>query len=113
MIAGDTDPISARLPDRYRARPFEDRDREPLVEEHNADAHPMESQDAEEWRMWERMAPDATQIRIVVEGPSGVAATAYVGAGALMRHPDGAQNGGVSVFRADRGQGIGSALLGA
>ena len=113
MIAGDTDTISARLPDKYRARPFEDRDREPLVEEHNADAHPMEYQDAEEWRMWERMAPDATQVRIVVEGPSALAGTAHVGAGAMMRHPDGAQNGGVSVFRADRGKGIGSALLGA
>src|SRR5438132_11948756 len=113
MIAGDTDTISARLPDKYRARPFEDRDREPLVEEHNTDAHPMEYQVAEEWRMRKRMAPDATQIRIVVEGPSALAATAHVGAGALMRHPDNAQNGGVSVFRADRGKGVGPALLGA
>ena len=113
MVAADTDRLTARLPDGYRARPFEDHDREPLVEEHNADAHPMEYQDAEEWRIWERMAPDDTQIRIVIDGPNGIAGTGHIGAGAMMRHPDGAQNGGVSVFRADRGKGIGSALLGA
>jgi len=70
MIAADTDRLTARLPDGYRARPFEDHDREPLVEEHNADAHPMEYQDAEEWRIWERMAPDDTEIRIVIDGPN-------------------------------------------
>lgn len=111
MIAADTDRLTARLPDGYRARPFEDHDREPLVEEHNADAHPMEYQDAEEWRIWERMAPDDTQIRIVIDGPNGIAGTGHIGAGAMMRHADGAQNGGVSVFRADQGKGIGSALL--
>jgi len=113
MIAADTDRLTARLPDGYRARPFEDHDREPLVEEHNADAHPMEYQDAEEWRIWSVWAPDDTEIRIVIDGPNGIAGTGHIGAGAMMRHPDGAQNGGVSVFRADRGKGIGSALLGA
>src|SRR5207247_9958887 len=84
MIAADTDRLTARLPDGYRARRVEDHDREPLVEEHNADAHPMEYQDAEEWRIWERMAPDDTQIRIVNKGPNGIAGTGHIGAGAKM-----------------------------
>src|SRR5207245_3074139 len=111
MIDADTDRLTARLPNGYRARPFEDHDRESLVEEHNADAHPMEYQDAEEWRIWERMAPDDTQIRIVIDGPNGIAGTGHIGAGAMMRHDDGAQNGGVSVFRAEQGKRVGSAVL--
>jgi ribosomal protein S18 acetylase RimI-like enzyme len=110
MIAADTDRITAKLPKGYRARPFVDADREPLVAERNATVHPMEQQDAAEWRVWERMAPDATLLRIVAEGPNGLAAYANIGAGSMMRHPDGAQNVGVSVFRADRGKGLGSAL---
>ena len=35
MIALDTDRLTASLPKGYRARPFEDRDREPLVAERN------------------------------------------------------------------------------
>src|SRR5687768_17590899 len=58
VIAPDIDRISATMPRGYRARPFEDRDREPLVEERNSWSHPMEYQVAEEWRAWERMAPD-------------------------------------------------------
>jgi GNAT superfamily N-acetyltransferase len=112
VIAPDTERISATMPPGYRARPFEDRDREPLVEERNSWSHPMEYQVAEEWRAWERMAPDPTLLRIVVEDGGGrVAAYANVGAGSMMRHPDGALNGGVTVARADRGKGIGSALL--
>jgi mycothiol synthase len=112
MIAIDAERISATLPKGYHARPFEDGDRESLVAERNAWSHPMEHQSAEEWRTWERMAPDDTQYRVVVVDERGrVAATANISAGAMMRHPDGAQSGGVAVSRADRGKGIGSALL--
>lgn len=113
MIAIDTERITAALPKGYRARPFEDADREPLVAERNAESHPMEHQSAAEWRVWEQMAPDETQYRVVVVDATGrVAALANVGAGAMMRHPDGSLNGGVGVGRADRARGLGSALLG-
>ena len=112
MITIDTDPITARLPSGYRARQFRDSDREPLVEERNSWLHPMERQDAGEWRTWERFAPDETLYRIVVEDPSGgIAAYANLSAGGVIRHADGAQGGGVSVARAHRRRGIGSVLL--
>ena len=108
----DLERVSARLPTGYRARQFEDRDREPLIEERNTWFEPMEHQDAEEWRNWERIAPDPTQYRIVVEDPGArVIGSANLGAGAVARHPDGAQTGGVGVARAHRGRGIGTALL--
>src|SRR5204863_3902039 len=73
---------------------------------------PMEQGSAEEWRIWERMSPDDSLLRFVVEDESGrVAAMANLSNGGAFRHPDGAQSGGVSVARADRGKGIGSALL--
>src|SRR5690242_991877 len=82
MIAVDTDRLTASLPAGYRARPFEDRDREPWVAERNTWYGPMEQSSAEEWRTWERMAPDETRLRITVDDPSGkVAAIADVGAG--------------------------------
>jgi len=112
MIALDTDRLTASLPNGYRARPFEDRDREPMVAERNTWYGPMEQGSAEEWRAWETIAPDDSRLRITVEDESGrVAAMADVSAGGTSRHPDGAQSGGVSVARADRGKGIGSALL--
>lgn len=112
MIALDTDRLTASLPKGYRARPFEDRDREPWVEERNAWYGPMESGNAEEWRMWEGMSPDPTLWRICVDGPAGhIAAMADLSQGGPLPRPDSAQVGGVSVARADRGKGIGSALL--
>jgi GNAT superfamily N-acetyltransferase len=72
----------------------------------------MQQGSAEEWRIWERMAPDDSRIRIVVEDSSGrLAAMADAGSGGAVRHPDGALSGGVSVARADRSRGIGSVLL--
>ncbi|OLC22242.1 MAG: hypothetical protein AUH33_00155 [Chloroflexi bacterium 13_1_40CM_68_21] len=111
MIAS-TDRINARLPAGYRARPFADTDREPLVAERNSWFGPMEQREADEWRTWERMAPDDTLYRITVEDAGGrVVGLADLSAGGMMRHPDGAQHGSVSVARRDRGRGIGSALL--
>ncbi len=112
VIAVDTERLTASLPAGYRARPFEDRDREPWVTERNTWYSPMEQGSAKEWRTWEAMAPDESRLRIAVEDPSGrLAAIADVGAGGAFQHPDGAQSGGVSVGRADRGKGIGSSLL--
>ena len=112
MIALDTDRLTASLPKGYRARSFEDRDREPLVAERNTWYGPMEQGSAEEWRIWEAMSPDDSLMRLVVEDESGrVVAMADLSDGGAIRHPDGAQSGGVSVARADRGKGIGSALL--
>lgn len=72
----------------------------------------MEQSSAEEWRIWETMAPDRSRLRIVVEDESGgIAAMADVGSGGAVPHPDGAQSGGVSVARTHRGKGIGSVLL--
>jgi len=112
MIAVDTERLTASLPAGYRARPFEDRDREAWVAERNTWFGPMEQGSAKEWRAWEAMDPDESQIRIAVDDASGqLAAIADVGAGAAFQHPDGAQSGGVSVARAHRGRGIGSSLL--
>jgi mycothiol synthase len=112
VIAVDVSRLATRLPSGYRARPFADEDREPLVAERNSWVHPMEQQDAGEWRMWERLAPDESVYRIVVEDGGGrIAGFASLSAGGMMRHPDGAQSGNVSVARAARGNGIGSALL--
>jgi L-amino acid N-acyltransferase YncA len=112
VIAVDTDRLTASLPAGYRARAFEDRDREPWVAERNTWYGPMEQGSAEDWRIWEAMSPDDSRLRLVVEDDSGrVAAIADLSDGGAFRHPDGAQSGGVSVARADRGKGIGSALL--
>lgn len=112
MLTTDVDRVTAGLPKGYRARPFEERDREPLVRERNSWYGPMEESDAEEWRAWERIAPDPSRFRVVVEHESGdLAAVADVSAGGAFTHPDGAQNGGVSVGRAHRGKGVGGALL--
>jgi mycothiol synthase len=112
MIALDTDRLTASLPKGYRARPFEERDREPWIAERNTWYGPMEQGNAEEWRIWETMTPDDSLLRFVVEDEAGrLAAMANISNGGAFRHPDGAQSGGVSVARADRGKGIGSALL--
>src|SRR2546426_7993519 len=57
MIALDTDQLTAILPNGYRARPFEDRDREPMVAERNTWVGPMEQGSAEEWRGWGKKKP--------------------------------------------------------
>jgi GNAT superfamily N-acetyltransferase len=112
MIDAGTDRVTTRLPEGYRARPFEDRDREPMIAERNTWFGPMKQADAEDWRMWERMAPDESMYRITVEDDAGrVVGLANISAGGITPHPDGAQSAGVSVARGDRGKGIGSALL--
>lgn len=112
VIALDTDRLTASLPAGYRARPFEDRDREAFVAERNTWYGPMEQGSADEWRIWEAMTPDDSLTRITVEDARGrFVAMADLSDGGAVRHPDGAQAGGVSVARADRGKGIGSALL--
>ena len=108
----DTDRLTESLPKGYRARPFEERDREAWIVERNTWYGPMEQGSAEEWRIWEQMSPDDSLLRFVVEDESGrIAAMANLSNGGAFPHPDGAQSGGVSVARADRGRGIGSALL--
>jgi len=108
----DTDRLTASLPKGYRARLFEERDREPWVAERNTWYGPMEQGSAEEWRIWESMSPDDSLLRLTVEDGTGrIAAIANVSSGGAFPHPDGAQSGGVSVARADRGKGIASALL--
>jgi len=112
VIALDTNRLTASLPRGYRARPFEERDREPWIAERNTWYGPMERGSAEEWRIWEAMTPDESRIRLVVEDESGrLAAMADLSNGGAFPHPDGAQSGGVSVARVDRGKGIASALL--
>ncbi len=96
----------------YRARPFEDADREPLVEASNSEAHPMEQETADQWRRWESMFADDTRIRVVVVAPDGgIAGSANIQVGSMMPRPDGAQAINVGVNRDHRTRGIGSALL--
>ncbi|MDQ2951354.1 MAG: GNAT family N-acetyltransferase [Chloroflexota bacterium] len=105
------DEMNARLPKGYRARSFEDADREALVEAGNAESHPMEAETAEEWRRWENMFDDPTKIRLTVIAPDGsIAGSANIQAG-MMPRPDGSQGIGVGVDKAHRNKGVGSAML--
>src|SRR5438552_15263015 len=91
-------------------RAFEDADREPLVEAGNAESHPMERNSAEEWRRWESMFTDKTQLRLVLVAPDGsVAGMGSIQAGFFPR--PGAQQIGIAVRRDHRNKGIGSAML--
>ncbi len=99
------------MPAGYRARPFVDADREPIVEAGNAESHPMEAESADEWRQWEAMFEDRTRERVtVVDRAAAVVATAVLQAGPLPR-ADGSQTLGVSVHGSHRGKGIGGVLL--
>ena len=103
--------IGPRLPKGYRARPFEDADREPLVEAGNAESHAMERQSAAEWRRWESMFTDTTELRLVLLAPDGsVAGSGNIQAGFFPR-PDGSQHLSISVARDHRNKGIGSTML--
>src|SRR5439155_15656378 len=94
VIAVDPERLTASLPTGYRARPFEDRAREPWVAERNTWYGPMEQGSAKEWRTWEAMAPDESRLRIAVDDPSGhLAALVEIVAGGAFQHPDGAQSG--------------------
>lgn len=105
--------LTGGLPCGHRARPFEERDREPVVAARNLELHPIDRGDADEWRSWERMDPDPTLVRVAVDGPEG----AIVAHGALqtgmLRPPDGARHVSVLVLAAHRRKGIGGALLAA
>lgn len=102
--------LGERLPAGYRARPFEDADREPLVAAGNAEAHPMEQETAEEWRRGEALFHDDTRLRVVVTHGADVVGTGVIQVGWMPR-PDGAQATNVGVHKLHRNRGIGSALL--
>src|SRR5256885_13927980 len=98
----DTDRLTESLPKGYRARPFEERDREAWIVERNTWYGPMEQGSAEEWRIWEQMSPDDSLLRFVVEDESGrIAAMANLSNGGAFPHPDGAQSGGGVVAGAE------------
>jgi GNAT superfamily N-acetyltransferase len=103
--------LNARLPKGYRARAFEEPDREPIVAAGNSETSPMEHESAEEWRHWERMIDDPARLRVIVVGPDGkVAGTGALGVG-MMPRADGAQFLGQTVFKEHRRRGVGSAVL--
>ncbi|HLZ47203.1 MAG TPA: GNAT family N-acetyltransferase [Candidatus Limnocylindria bacterium] len=105
------DEITATLPQGYRAREFRESDREAMVAERNAQVPELQRGTADEWREWEQLDPPKDLFRAVVERADGqIAASAEIGPGHFPR-PDGAQSGSVGVFRADRGKGLGAALL--
>jgi len=105
------DDLSARLPKGYRARAFDDADREPIVAAGNSETSPMEHESAEEWRHWERMIDDPARLRVSVLGPDAkVAGTGSLGVG-MMARADGAQFVGLTVFKEHRRRGIGNAVL--
>ena len=104
------DAVNPRLPSGYRMRAFQDADREPLVEAGNAESHPMERNSAAEWRRWESMFTDKTQLRLVLTAPDlSVAGMGSIQAGFFPR--PGAQQIGVAVGKGHRNKGIGSAML--
>jgi GNAT superfamily N-acetyltransferase len=103
--------MSDTLPKSYRARAFRDSDREPWVEDRNAQVHELQRGTADEWREWEQLDPPKNLLRVSVEAAVGrLAGGADIGPGPLPR-PDGTLLGGVTVMRSHRGKGIGRALL--
>ena len=103
--------VSARLPSGYRARPFDDADREPIVAAGNSEKHPMEHESAAEWRFWEQRVDDPARKRVTITTDGGaIVGTANIAVG-MMARPDGAQFVSVTVFKDHRRKGIGSALL--
>ena len=111
MAVADLLGLGARLPAGYRARDFDDADREPFVAERNKEQHWMEQGSAEEWRYWENLIKDPTLLRVSVEAPDGsVAALADIGTGFTPR-PDRSQFVGMTVLAPHRRKGIGTALL--
>lgn len=105
--------LGASLPSGYRARPFEERDREPMVASRNRELHPIQAGDAEEWRMWERLAPPKGLLRVVVEDANGApVAMGDISQGFVAR-PDGSLSCGIGVDVEQRRRGIGGALLAA
>lgn len=108
----DLEGVTTTLPAGYRARPFRDDDREPLVALRNAELPAAEHESANDWRQWERTVPDDSLVRFVIETAAGeLAALCDVSNGGPFRAPDGSARGGVQVARAHRRHGIGSALL--
>jgi mycothiol synthase len=103
--------ITETLPKGYRAREFRESDREPWVEERNAQVHELQRSTADEWREWEQIDPPKNLLRVSIEAPNGrLAAGADLGPGFFPR-ADGTLFGGVNVMRAHRRQGLGKALL--
>ncbi len=105
------DAITATLAKGYRAREFQDSDREPWTDERNAQVHELQRGTADEWREWEKIDPPKNLLRVSVDAPDGsLAAGGELGPGTLPR-PDGTLFGGVNVMRAHRRKGLGTALI--
>jgi mycothiol synthase len=103
--------LDARLPAGYRAREFDDRDRDAFVAERNREQHWMEQGSAAEWRYWENLMKDPTLLRVCVDAPDGsIAAIGDIGVGSMAR-PDRSQFVGMTVLASHRRKGIGTALL--
>src|SRR5438552_12261810 len=103
--------IAATLPAGYRAREYRDSDREPWVEERNAQIHELQRGTADEWREWEAIEEPKNLLRVSIDAPDGsLAGGAELGPGFFAR-PDGTLFGGVNVMRAHRRKGLGGALL--
>jgi mycothiol synthase len=111
MAVADVLGLGARLPAGYRAREFEDGDREAFVEERNREQHWMEQGSAAEWRYWENLMKDPTRLRVSVDAADRtIAAIGDIGQGFTPR-PDGSLFIGMTVLAPHRRRGIGTALL--
>ena len=111
MAIADVLSLGARLPAGYRARAFEERDRDGFVAERNKEQHWMQQGSAEEWRYWENLMKDPTRLRVSVEARGGsIAALGDIGQGFNPR-PDRSQFIWVAVVAPHRRKGIGTALL--
>lgn len=103
--------ITNTLPKGYRAREFRDADREPWVEERNAQVHELQRGTADEWREWEQLDPPKNLLRVSVDAADDrLAAGADLGPRFFPR-ADGTLFGGLNVMRAHRRRGLGTALL--
>ena len=105
------DRLARSLPAGYSARPFEDHDREALVAARNREVHPLQTGDAEEWRVWERVSAPKGLVRVVVADAAGDSVAMGETSEGVLPRTDGAHDIGVGVAREHRRRGIGGALL--
>jgi GNAT superfamily N-acetyltransferase len=111
MALADVLRLGGRLPTGYRAREFEDRDRDSFVAGRSREQHWMEQGSAADWRTWENLVKDPTRLRVSVDAPDGsLAAIGDIGVGGFAR-PDGSQLIGMTVLAPHRRRGVGTALL--
>ena len=110
-MATDLDALSRALPAGLRARVATDDDLDAMVGFANRWATPSQWQAPAAVRAMREASPEPLRLAIVVEGPSGIAATGVTSDGGLFRSGDGAWRINLRVAPEWQRRGIGGAML--